>query len=779
MLAAILIVKGTADEAAHLERCLKSIQGHVDGIFLNINHLEGVEIAPSVQEVAKKYTENIIETVWHDNFSEARNANLAQVPKEFEWVIWLDSDDSVKHPEKMRGICEESKQFDIIHVNYEYDHDEYGNITTEHTVGRLFKNNGSQQWNPKVRIHEVLQETRSSIKGITKDFTVIHHAETERTKKSFERNIRMLELQLKDELHDPDARTYYYLASTYIDAGENEKAKDLFNKYLEISGWDQERSVALNKLGKIYLSEGDKAEARKYFSWSHAEDPFNPEPRVELASIEVELEQWTKAVSWLKEVEQMDSHQTTLEVNPLTMTFRTYILLAECYLNIGGKYLSDAEKYAKKALKYRKTDPNTIEYVTTISNVNRDRKRLQEIVSKYQKQIEKGNKKKAQKILEDIPAHLADNPLVAKLLQQGKPFTWPKQSIAIMTGDTAIDAWGPWSLSEGIGGSEEAIIRLAPKLAALGYKVVVYGKPSERTGMYDGVMWRNFWDCNLEDKFDIFIAWRAPFLFDHKINARKKYLWLHDVMEPGEFTPERIKNFTKCIVLSKYHRELFPMIPDEKILLSGNGIDSDEFSVFDVSRDPHKVFYGSSHVRGLQYLYAIWPEVKKAVPDATLDVYYGRESYDKINAGNPERMKWMDDMMQTAHSLDGVTDHGKIGQDEIVRKMFASGVWSYPCPFPEIFCITAIKTQAAGCIPVSTNFAALDETVQFGTKINIPNDGGVGRADEAFLKEYKDKLIWWLKHPEEQDKERQKMMDWARTLSWNSVAQSWNKDFTN
>ena len=78
MLAAILIVKGTADEAAHLERCLKSIQGHVDGIFLNINHLEGVEIAPSVQEVAKKYTENIIETVWHDNFSEARNANLAQ-----------------------------------------------------------------------------------------------------------------------------------------------------------------------------------------------------------------------------------------------------------------------------------------------------------------------------------------------------------------------------------------------------------------------------------------------------------------------------------------------------------------------------------------------------------------------------------------------------------------------------------------------------------------------------------------------------------------------------
>ncbi len=196
-----------------------------------------------------------------------------------------------------------------------------------------------------------------------------------------------------------------------------------------------------------------------------------------------------------------------------------------------------------------------------------------------------------------------------------------------------------------------------------------------------------------------------------------------------------------------------------------------------IKRDPHKIFYGSSHVRGLAYLYEIWPEVKAAVPEATLDVYYGRESYDKVHRGNPERLKWIDDMIAKAKELEGVTDHGKIGQDEIVQKMFGSGVWAYPCPFPEIYCITAIKAQAAGCVPVSTDFAALDETVQFGTKLHIPNDGAVGRADKEFLDKYKAALIDMLQHPEKQESERRKMMTWARTKSWQAVAEQWDKEF--
>lgn len=788
-IAAIYIVKGTDDEAEHLERSLKNVNGHVDGIFLNINNRKDVATSENILRIANEYKTTYTNTEWHDDFAETRNKNLAQVPADYDWIIWLDTDDTVDKPKKIRDVCEASNKYDSIYVDYLYDKDEQGNPLTVHMVARLFKNNGSHKW--KGSIHETLVETRGATQGMTNDFMVVHHAEADRTTRSFERNIGMLEKQLETETSDPDPRTFYYLASTYMDAGQLDNAIQLFDGYLQLSGWDQERCVAETKLGRIYLTKGDRAAAKKHFMLAIGEDPDNQEPRVEMGSLELEMKQYRKAQVWLEGVLKMKTNQTTLERNPMSGTFRTYLLLTDVYVGMGGKWLKEAAKYAQKARKYRKNDPQIVEYTQMVENVYADKLELETIVRRYKKFLDKKQKRKAQHVLDTIPERLADNPVVARLRQENESWKWPKKSIAIMTGDTALDAWGPWSLKEGIGGSEEAIIRLAPKLQALGYKVVVFAKPGTRTGLDEhGVMWQNYWDCNLEDKFDIFVAWRAPFIFDKKIKARKKYLWLHDVMEEGEFTPERIANFDKCILLSKYHRSLFPMIPDEKVLMSGNGIDPEEFEMpytepkseeeynanktwlrTHMPRNPHKILYASSHVRGLAYLYEIWPEVKAAVPDATLDVFYGRESYDAVHKGNPERMKWMDGMTQKAKELDGVTDHGKASQQTIVEQGFKSGIWAYPCPFPEIYCITAIKSQASGAVPVASNFAALDETIQFGHKQTF------GEFDDKDLQKYKESLIWWLQHPDEQEKVRPEMMKWARSTSWDNVALGWTADF--
>lgn len=775
--AAIAIVKGVDNEADHLKRMLDSIKGQVDGIFLNINTKPGHKPSTKVSRVVMNQVSTtpieVMYSEWHDDFAEARNANLAQVPADFTHIIWLDADDTVDKPKKIRSVAEASEKFDSIYVDYLYDRDEAGNPQTVHMVARLFKNNGSHKW--KGMIHETLVEQRSATQGMTKDFMVIHHAEEARTERSFKRNIKMLEKQLENEAKEPDPRTFYYLASTYMDSGYLEEAKQLFDAYLELSGWDQERCVAETKLGRIYLSEGNRAEAKKHFMQAIGEDPDSPDPRVEMGSLELEMKQYRKAQTWLEYVVKMAVNQTTLERNPMAYTFRAYLLLSDVYLGMGGKWLKDAAKYAKKARKYKMNDPKVVEYTEMIEQVYENKLKLEVIVKQYKKLYDKGNKKQALKLLEDLPEHLADNPLVAKLKQRDAPFKWPEKSICIMTGDTALEEWGPWSLKEGIGGSEEAIIRLAPKLAKLGYKVVVYAKPGSKTGEYDGVMWRNFWDCNLDDEFDIFVAWRAPFIFDKDIKARKSYLWLHDVMETGEFTEDRLQHLDKVIVLSKYHRSLFPMIPEDKIMMSGNGIDTEEFEAYDQigkhKRDPHKMVYTSSHVRGLAYLYEIWPEVKAAVPDATLDVYYGRESYDAVHKGNPERMKWMDDMIQKAKDLEGVTDYGKVGQDKIMDAFQRAGVWPYPCPFPEIYCITAIKAQACGAVPVASNYAALDETIQYGHKQDFKE------FDDNDLLLYKESLIWWLTHPEEQEKIRPEMEAWARTNSWQKIAESWNDDF--
>jgi glycosyltransferase involved in cell wall biosynthesis len=776
-IAACLIIKSSSDEAPHLKRCLESIKGHVDGIFLQINHTESQKPSKEVVDIAKRYTKNIKIERWRNNFAYARNANFAQVPSDYDWILYLDADDTVDKPKKIRDVCEASGQYDSVYVDYEYDHDEQGNPLTVHMVARLVKNNGAHKW--KGSIHETLVEQRSATQGMTKDFMVIHHADAKRTQQSYDRNIKMLEKQIETEQKDPDPRTFYYLASTYMDCGMNDAAKQLFNDYLTMSGWDQERCVAETKLGRMFLGEGDRSEAKKHFMLAIGEDPDNPDPQVEMGSLELEMQQFRKAQKWLEDVTKMKVHQTTLERNPMTYTFRTYLLLTDVYMGMGGQWLREAAKYAKKARKFKADDPEIVKYTKTVEQVYKDKQELEAIVRRYKGFLDKNQKRKAQKVLDTIPERLADNPVVARLRQHNNPFTWPKKSIVIMTGDTALDAWGPWSLQEGIGGSEEAIIRLAPKLAKLGYKVVVYAKPGDKTGMYDGVMWRNFWEWNPEDTFDVFVAWRAPFLFEKPLKARKKYLWLHDVMEEGEFGDNRLKNLDKVIVLSKYHRSLFPMIPDDKIMLSANGIDPEEFDGTNtryidprmIARDPHKILYASSHVRGLAYLYKIWPDVKKAVPQATLDVYYGRESYDKVHKGNPERMKWMDDMIQQAKDLEGVTDHGKVSQSKITQEGFSSGLWAYPCPFPEIYCITAIKSQASGAVPVASNYAALDETIQFGHKQEFRE------FDDEDLERYRDALIWWLQHPEEQEKVRPEMMAWARTKSWDAVAKQWGEAF--
>src|SRR5215471_7033601 len=121
-IAAILIVKGSDEEAGHLKRCLGSINGHVDGIFLNINTKQGHKPSKKVMRVAHEFTTNIITTEWHDNFAEARNSNLSQVPKDYTHILWLDADDTVDKPEKIHQVVEASQNYDCVYVDYEYDH---------------------------------------------------------------------------------------------------------------------------------------------------------------------------------------------------------------------------------------------------------------------------------------------------------------------------------------------------------------------------------------------------------------------------------------------------------------------------------------------------------------------------------------------------------------------------------------------------------------------------------------------------------------------------------
>lgn len=134
-----------------------------------------------------------------------------------------------------------------------------------------------------------------------------------------------------------------------------------------------------------------------------------------------------------------------------------------------------------------------------------------------------------------------------------------------------------------------------------------------------------------------------------------------------------------------------------------------------MSKRKNSVGYFSAYYRGLECLLKMWPAIRAEVPDATLDIFYGWESWLALQGEDDfyERME----RKFAELAPEGVTVHGRVSHTELAKAMSEIQVWAYPTEFTEIHCITALKAQEAGCYPVTTNVGALAETVQSGTLI--------------------------------------------------------------
>lgn len=227
--------------------------------------------------------------------------------------------------------------------------------------------------------------------------------------------------------------------------------------------------------------------------------------------------------------------------------------------------------------------------------------------------------------------------------------------------------------------------------------------------------------------------------------------------------------------LSQVWEEIKQEIPGDKyesdLHYSGYGIivvGKDE----PIVKDPHLMVYGSSYDRGLEHLLKMWPEIKKAVPDARLRVFYGWNLFDVAYHDNPERMAWKEKMNKLMEQ-EGITHIGRIGHQAVKKEFEMAGIWAYPAHFAEISCITAMKAQAGGAVPCTINYAALKETVKFGVKV----DGDI--YDQETKNLYCDALIGLLNDPKYQEEVRKEMIPWAQeNFKWQKVAIQWNEEFT-
>jgi hypothetical protein len=278
-----------------------------------------------------------------------------------------------------------------------------------------------------------------------------------------------------------------------------------------------------------------------------------------------------------------------------------------------------------------------------------------------------------------------------------------------------LKPWDPDSIKTGINGSEEAVIYMSQKLAKLGYKVTVLGDPppNSRHSREDA----NPRFVSLEDKnlkfTDVAISCRMPRLGLLLKNwARKVYLWPQDVCL--EILPAKEVNaFDDVFWLSEWQKNQWASVNPgfaKFKTIHGNAIIPEQVLPVVERKNPYSCIYGSNYGRGLKTLLDIWPSVKKEFPKATLDIYYGWKHWGTLTESQVEEMKRQ---IKNLEKLD-VREHGSVGHEELQKAYAEASFWTYPCDQAETFCITAIRAQLAGAVPVILVNSALSETVRHG-----------------------------------------------------------------
>jgi glycosyltransferase involved in cell wall biosynthesis len=294
--------------------------------------------------------------------------------------------------------------------------------------------------------------------------------------------------------------------------------------------------------------------------------------------------------------------------------------------------------------------------------------------------------------------------------------------------------WTPDDFDNGLlNGSEEMVFNIARSLVRLGHEVTVQcstPKPTEHSKV------KYVSHGTPLGTADILIAFKSPSALTIP-GYEKRYLWTAD---DTVLSPQERKMCDGLVAISPWHKnELLGSNPGfTKILTIEPGFDR-MYELDSTFRINKRCIFASSPDRGLDKLIEMWPDIHEAHPDAELWVTYTDENIKQV---------------------EGVNYLGRLTDREMTHLYRSSDLLLYPCTGGERFCITALKAQMYGCIPVVIPKMALRKTVKYGMKVSAEDfkRAAIGLLDDKERrKDYRNQL-YTLKHP-----------------SWDEVAVSWEE----
>jgi hypothetical protein len=377
---------------------------------------------------------------------------------------------------------------------------------------------------------------------------------------------------------------------------------------------------------------------------------------------------------------------------------------------------------------------------------------------------------------------------------------WGQERVVIWTGP-AVEPWSAREVEEGMAGSESWATYLAREFVKKGYKTYIYNDlfvedkqmsiiDSVKSG--DGVrvgdvIYRHF--TNIQDDFkydviDYFISSRSVEPLKSNIHSLRNYVMIHDVfIHPNpemDVMPWRVDKYA---YLSEWHKEFIKQhhksIPDNKLFLTANGVDTDLYSDVDKIFKKNKSVYSSSPDRGLYQLLLMVPEIRKRVPDFELYVAYGFKNWEvSAKARNDtDSLKFMKKIKELMDKP-GVVYLGRINKKELARHQKESKVWLYPVWFFETFCITSVECGLSKCALLTSDLGGLKTTVK-ESAVMLPAEGLSRDAfyPDRYTANFIEEAVKLLQDDSYREAWAEKAYAKAIKYRWDIVADGWVSAF--
>lgn len=771
-----MIVKGTDEEAKLLDRCLYNIEKYVDGMYITSTYKKGEEANKAVEEICDKHVTNYSLFEWDNDFAKARNYNFSQVSKKkYDYILWCDADDMFRGIDKLRDILENNKDVDTFSMNYLYHFNEFKQPDIVHMKTQVVKNDGCVSW--QGTLHEDFKENRQLKNYFVKDIERMHLSEEDRRERNKLRNV---EVALNDIAKNPeDPRSFWNLGVSYLGAGENQLARETLEKFVQISSSEEEKYLTFINLSAICAVQKDIKKSIEYGQMAIGIRPEYPDAYLNLGQIYYDLNKYQDAEkSILLGIVKKPPIYSIIVHNPRAYDFDPLMLLAKIYFQLSRP--DNSITCLKGCLSIQ---PDNQQVIQMIKLLSKDKELFDAALVWVAKLKEITDRKKLAEMLNQVPKYLQDYPAICMIRNTHfRKETSTGKDIVYYCGFTDFE-WNPeMAQTKGIGGSEESVINLSREWAKMGYNVTVYANCGHESKEYDGVKWEPCWKFNVRDKQDVVIIWRTPIPCDHDINAEKIFIDLHDVIPEGEFTESRLKKITKIMVKTKFHRSLLPSVPDDKFLVLPNGMDFELFNQ-NIKKDQYLMVNTSSPDRCMDVLPELFKRVKEKVPQARLKWAYGFDIYDLMFKGDADKQKWKNDTLKAMEDA-GIENLGRLSQKECAQLYLEANILAYPTEFAEIDCISVKKAQAAECLPIATDFGALDESIlsEYG-KIHSnktkdtwsrPYKFTYGIEDEKIKDEWVDMVIKIMKSPMGP---RDSTKKWTEQFDYKLIAKTWTQNW--